>query len=45
MHETSTGERVPARAITGLIQDSLAKLDMPAEVAAAVAAAERVAIA
>src|SRR5256714_11691871 len=37
MHETSTGERVPARAITGLIEDSLAKLDMPAADAAKVA--------
>src|SRR2546429_3155033 len=37
MHETSTGERVPARAITGLIQDSLAKLDLPAADAGRVA--------
>src|SRR2546421_7768925 len=37
MHETSTGERVPARAIAGLIEDSLAKLGLRAADAAKVA--------
>src|SRR5438132_7265073 len=37
MHETSTGERVPAQAIAGLIHDSLAKMGLPAADAARVA--------
>jgi L-2-hydroxycarboxylate dehydrogenase (NAD+) len=37
MHETSTGERVPARAIAGLIQDCLAKAGLPGADAAKVA--------
>src|SRR5205085_11292111 len=37
MQETSTGERVPALAIAGLIQDSLAKMGLPAADAAKVA--------
>jgi L-2-hydroxycarboxylate dehydrogenase (NAD+) len=37
MHETSTGERVPAPAIAGLIQDCLGKTGMPAADAAKVA--------
>src|SRR5436309_3700684 len=37
MHETSTGERVPARAIAGLIKDSMAKMSLPAADAAKVA--------
>src|SRR5437762_7380233 len=37
MHETSTGERVPARAIAGLIQNSLAKMGLPAADTAKVA--------
>src|ERR1700716_2177653 len=34
MHETSTGERVPARAVAGLIQDCLGKAGLPAADAA-----------
>ena len=37
MHETSTGPRVPAQAIAGLIQDSMAKMGLPAADAAKVA--------
>src|SRR5438874_81036 len=37
MHETSTGERVPAKAIAGLIRDSMAKMGLPAADAAKVA--------
>jgi L-2-hydroxycarboxylate dehydrogenase (NAD+) len=37
MHETSTGERVPAQAIGGLIQDSLTQMGLPAADAAKVA--------
>src|SRR6195256_1100056 len=37
MHETSTGPRVPAQAIAGLIQDSMAKRGLPAADAAKVA--------
>src|SRR5262249_9383917 len=37
MHETSTGERVPARAISGLIEDCMGKAGLPAADAAKVA--------
>src|SRR5205809_4260125 len=37
MHETSTGERVPASAIAGLIEDCLGKVGLPAVDAAKVA--------
>src|SRR4030088_3582127 len=37
MHETSTGERVPPKAIEGLIRDGLAKMGLPAADAAKVA--------
>src|SRR5438094_4787382 len=37
MHETSTGQRVPAQAISSLIKDSMAKMSLPAADAAKVA--------
>src|SRR5882762_11763942 len=37
MHETSTGQRVPAQAIAGLIEDALAAVGLPAADAGKVA--------